>query len=142
MAFQPKKDDFLGEWRLHKMMTSLDGMALGRFDGKARIFENETAGDYIYHETGQFFLGDDAYHAERRYLWAFRDGEIAICFEDGRPFHVMNATFEDRHYCGNDIYDVAYQLLDLPNAWQSEWRIQGPRKNTIISNSYKRVFNE
>jgi len=135
----PDLMDFEGDWRLMREIVQLGGPE-ARFEGMAR-FVPDGAG-LSYREAGRLLIaGQVPVRAERRYLWrAGGPGMIAVAFDDGRPFHRIDTTAptpRDRHHCGHDIYDVAYDFGGWP-AWEVRWRVTGPRKDYVMRSDYRR----
>lgn len=67
----------------------------------------------------------------RAYLWLTVSAGIAVCFDDGRPFHEFalgESGPSAMHLCGADRYDVVYDFADWP-VWTTTWEVAGPRKD-------------
>lgn len=89
----------------------------------------------ICRERGRLNMpGGHSFEAERCYLWRFGPhGLVRVLFEDGRLFHEFDPqepSTEQVHYCGDDIYRGSYSVQG--QAWQSCWKVQGPRKDQVI----------
>ena len=97
------------------------------------------AGGLRYHERGDLILpGGQRMAGERRYLWRAQGTQIAVDFDDGRPFHVFDpADPRAHHACPPDSYDVRYAFGDWPR-WQAMWRVQGPRKDYVMESLFAR----
>lgn len=133
-------DDFLGEWRMVRVIVDAHAGQDGHFGGVARYTTNDSG--LHYHEEGRLRLGDGpAMVATRDYHWT-RDGDgIAVLFADGRPFHRFAATTGTAgadHLCGADLYRVAYDFADWPN-WSSDWTVTGPAKSYRMRTAYSRA---
>ena len=131
--------DFEGHWTVARRIADRHGAQSGRFEGRARLAP-EGCG-LAYHETGMLHLGPAAtFRAERRYLWRFEEGAVAVRFADGRPFHRFvpkgQAAGTD-HPCGADLYRVEYDFTGWP-AWESRWRVTGPAKDYEMVTFYTR----
>ena len=131
--------DFAGEWTVARRIADRHGAQSGRFDGVATLTPQADALAYL--ERGTLHLGPAAtFHAERRYLWRFEAGTVAMAFADGRPFHRFvpegRAAGTD-HPCGADLYRVAYDFTGWP-AWESRWRVTGPAKDYEMVTLYTR----
>lgn len=135
----PALEAFEGDWRVSRVIRHARGPD-ARFEGTAR-FVPDGAG-LIYREEGELVIaGQVPMRAERRYLWrAAPDGAIDVRFDDGRAFHRIapgESAPEDRHYCGPDTYDVAYDFSAWPD-WTSRWQVRGPRKDYEMVSVYRR----
>lgn len=98
----------------------------------------------VQHEVGELRVARaaTALSAERKYLWQEQRGDapaqIAVFFEDGRPFHSFDpalATPAASHDCPPDVYEVTYDLSAWPQ-WQATWRVRGPRKDYLSITHY------
>lgn len=120
--------DFVGAWRLEKVIRQQDGMA-GRFAGEAVW---DAAGNYCEH--GLLHFGDGpGFRAERRYIWR---APLAVYFEDGRFFHDVPPLGGTAHHdCAPDTYRVVYDFATWPN-WRALWTVTGPRKSYEMICSY------
>lgn len=131
---------FRGGWLLERDILDLDSEWIGRFEGAASF---EPSGETLhYREEGRLrFGGLEAIKATRSYIWTFPGGaEIAIRFEDDRPFHdfrFRQDRVEASHFCDPDQYDVAYDFGSWP-LWKAEWRVEGPRKDYRMVSTYRR----
>ena len=132
----PALQDFLGFWRLERVIVPAQGPA-ARFTGQARFTPEGAA--LRYHEEGELTLpGAAPMRAERRYLWRAEGEEIAVFFDDGRPFHRFSpAAPAAHHWCDPDDYRVRYDFAAWP-LWHAEWRVQGPRKDYTMRSEYRR----
>ena len=132
----PALQDFLGFWRLERVIVPAQGPA-ARFTGQARFTPEGAA--LRYHEEGELTLpGAAPMRAERRYLWRAEGEEIAVFFDDGRPFHRFSpAAPAAHHWCDPDDYRVSYDFAAWP-AWSAEWRVKGPRKDYTMRSEYRR----
>lgn len=77
--------------------------------------------------------------AERRYLWHPVGAGFDIYFDDKRFFHRfdLDVSATAAHWCDPDTYDVAYDLAGWPE-WRSTWRVAGPRKDYMMTSTYRR----
>lgn len=134
---QPQLHDFLGEWRLERLICPAEG-AQARFSGRA-VFTPEGAG-LRYVEAGELALpGATPMRAERSYLWHAEGERIVVRFADGRAFHHFSpAAPEAAHWCDPDDYRVRYDFTLWP-AWHAEWRVRGPRKDYTMRSDYSRA---
>ncbi len=133
----PGLDDFLGQWRLERIIDDRRAGERGRFDGTARI-----TGDGVraaYDETGLLRLpGRPPLTATRRYLWSAGAAGLEIAFADGRPFHhVPAAGGAAAHDCPPDRYAVVYDFSAWPD-WTAVWTVTGPAKDYVAHSRYRR----
>ena len=137
MSFIPKLDDFIGEWRINRVIEDRLAMQKGRFEGQARFTPHGQALDY--REEGRLWLGSgSAMTAVRDYIWRDEGGRIAVDYGDGRPFHTFDpAEPAARHICTPDDYRVRYDFARWPD-WQAEWTVSGPRKDYTMVSRYFR----
>ncbi|SIO24969.1 hypothetical protein SAMN05444722_1020 [Rhodovulum sp. ES.010] len=132
----PELADFIGLWRLSRIIEDARAGHLARFEGQARL--SEGAGGLVYAETGALRLpGQPAFTATRRYLWRAGAAGIDIFFEDGRFFHAIRPGTAPKasHDCPPDRYAVAYDFAHWP-LWSSRWRVTGPRKDYVMVSRY------
>lgn len=124
-----RPEDFLGLWRLERIIDDRLSGKTGRFEGTARLVPQ---GDgLLYHEEGMLRLGEGTpLAAHRSYLWRWEGDAVAVSFTDGRPFHRFRpagtAAGTD-HPCGADLYRVLYDFTAFPR-WTAQWDVAGPRK--------------
>ena len=120
-------EDFAGAWRLSRVIVHDDG-ARGAFEGTATLAPDGAG--LRHHEEGLLTLaGHPPIAAHRTYLWRPAPEGVAVLFEDGRPFHVIDLSGprpEATHLCGADTYRVTYDLAAWPE-WSAAWRVTGPR---------------
>lgn len=131
--------DFAGRWRLSRRITEAQGDE-SWLEGQAHFTPQ---GDTLaYLETGVLHVPDTApLQAERRYLWRREGAQIAVQFPDGRLFHRFDPALshpEAEHACAPDHYAVRYDLTVWP-AWQTLWRVNGPRKAYTMVSCYRRA---
>lgn len=119
--------DFAGLWRLTRHVAHDDG-ARASFEGRATLAPDGAGLRHV--ERGRLSLpGRPPMTATRTYLWRPAPEGVAVLFEDGRPFHVIDLSTprpEAIHPCGADVYRVAYDLTAWPE-WSAAWRVDGPR---------------
>lgn len=132
-----KLSDFEGRWRIARVIEDRTLGRSGAFEGEARLAPG--SGGLIYDEAGLLrYPGATPLRAERRYFWTQAGASIAVCFEDGRPFHVI-AGGQTRpgatHECAPDTYRVAYDFANWPD-WTAEWTVTGPRKDYTMRSAY------
>lgn len=167
MSILPQLSDFIGEWRLERVIEDrLSGQA-GRFSGRAQFTAiaaglerkelgpnrnslqeraiSDKGGSFkaphalAYHEAGELRMGaGPALMAERRYLWHAEGGQICVDHADGRPFHAFDPKApQARHWCDPDDYQVCYAFGRWPE-WRVKWVVTGPRKNYTMTSTYSR----
>jgi hypothetical protein len=133
-------DGFAGRWRLTRQIDDRKARQIGGMEGEA-AFVRDGQG-YLYSETGVLRLPDQPpLTATRRYIWAELPGMVEVRFADGRVFHrfeLGKLTAEATHDCPPDMYQVCYDFNAWP-AWQSEWRVKGPRKDYIMVSNYTEI---
>lgn len=101
--------------------------------------------DYLEH--GQFHLLDGrTLDAQRRYIFAERDGGFAVLFAEDPPrlFHNValarsgpNLVGSATHRCADDSYDSRYEFRD-DGSFIVEHRVRGPRKRYVMLTRYSR----
>lgn len=133
----PELRDFLGLWRLSRVIEDARAGQVAQFEG--RVVFTEAAGGLVQSEAGTLHLpGQPPMTATRRYLWRPGAARIAVFFEDGRFFHdiVPGPVPEATHDCPPDHYHVAYDFTGWPG-WSNRWRVTGPRKNYTMTSHYR-----
>ena len=130
--------EFAGQWLADRTITDqLSGQVI-RFEGTVDFRAGQ--GAWIWDEDGALVLpGQAPIRATRRYLWRAEGDEIAVFFDDGRPFHVIGSGMAPtaHHDCPPDSYDVSYDFTRWP-LWSARWRVTGPRKDYISDTAYRR----
>ncbi|GAA5067967.1 DUF6314 family protein [Roseibacterium beibuensis] len=127
--------DLVGRWQLSRVIEDARAGLTGHLEGRA-VWRPD--GDGLrQEESGLLHYGAAApMRAERVYLWRAEGTDLAVFFEDGRPFHRIGpGRAGDRHWCDPDTYDVTYDFTDWPR-WGSVWRVSGPRKDLIIRSRF------
>ncbi|MGJ8622196.1 MAG: DUF6314 family protein [Yoonia sp.] len=133
--------DFQGEWSIKRQIVDHLAGQDGTLVGQAVL--TQTDPDQLdYAEAGTLTLATGAQMtAVRRYLWTFGRDCVAVCFDDGRPFHSFvpdgHAAGTD-HPCGADFYQVRYDFTRWP-AWSAVWTVTGPRKDYVMTTHYARI---
>lgn len=130
--------EFAGVWCLSRTIDDQRANIRGEMHGTCK-FLPETHG-LRQVEMGVLRYGDaPPMQAERQYLWSNEAGQIVVQFSDGRPFHSFSPKndAEADHLCGDDLYQVQYDFKNWP-VWTSRWRVQGPRKDLIITSRFER----
>ena len=133
---------FEGLWNIRRDILDLDSEWLGRMEGQA-VFVADGPDVLLYREEGRLkFGGLEDIQATRSYRWYFgADGQIAVTFADGGPFHEFRyrrGRAEASHYCDPDLYEVAYDFTAWPD-WRAEWRVEVPRKDYRMVTVYRRA---
>lgn len=138
MSLQP--DDFVGTWRISRVIEDALHKSAAQFDGQADITKGAQA--WHYAETGQLRMTpSQSFTAERQYIWKPAGAAIDVYFEDGRYFHQIALTQDcgadnhAAHWCDPDHYEVSYTFVRWPK-WQATWRVRGPRKNYTMTSIY------
>lgn len=131
-------EDFLGRWRLTRVIEDALTGTQSRLNGHATIERHET--HWIYQERGVLVLpGGQEMQAERVYFWHVNGARIEVTFDDGRAFHgfSLNGQHQAEHWCDPDQYDVVYDFEAWPK-WRSTWSVSGPRKSYCMVSDYCR----
>ncbi len=134
-------EDLTGRWRVRRRIEDRLAGAEARLDGVAN-FARDGSG-LTYREGGRLTLpGGQVLETHRCYRWRFGPGDqITVHFEDGRPFHHIDATAPERqvvHPCGEDLYRGHYGV-EAGWAWSSVWEVKGPRKDQRLVTTYRRL---
>ncbi|TDT74901.1 hypothetical protein BDE40_1620 [Litoreibacter halocynthiae] len=138
-------DQFEGDWQLARIIEDRRNDIEGRLSGTAN-FTRVGPLELLYAEEGELVYGQQAAMlATRRYIWRGFEGEhagkIAVEFEDGRPFHLIELDRlmpDDDHHCDPDFYHVSYDFSRWPQ-WESIWRVVGPSKDYRMISRFQRV---
>ncbi|KYO51041.1 DUF6314 family protein [Tistrella mobilis] len=126
-----------GLWRLAREIPDQ-----GRMSGEAVFTQGDDRRALQYRETGTLELPDGRrLDVFRAYTWRLLgDGRIAIDFADGATPGARFVTLDfaadeagglqaaDSHLCGADLYEATIRL-DLPQAFSTDIRVRGPRKD-------------
>ncbi len=106
------------------------------------VFTPRVEGELVYVEEGELSFGSQPpMAATRSYIWSRTDEGIAVQFEDGRPFHVIDGQKlmpDANHHCDPDLYHVSYDFTSWPD-WRAIWRVVGPKKDYRMMSEYKRA---
>ncbi|GFE65852.1 DUF6314 family protein [Litoreibacter roseus] len=152
MTRVPALEEFEGTWSLSRVIEDTQADVTGRLSGTVNFLPKPDG--LIYEEQGTLVYGDQTpLTATRRYIWRpehtmmkVEDGpdrpvtNIAVLFDDGRPFHVIEthrSMPDDNHHCDPDLYHVSYDFTRWP-VWTSTWRVVGPKKDYRMVSTYKR----
>jgi hypothetical protein len=135
-------EEFEGHWTLHRTIDDRQGRQTGDFRGTA-TFSFVESGKLRYHEAGGMRFGTDGpvFRAERKYEWQFGEKDVCVVFDDGSAFHSFVPSGQvpgTTHLCGDDLYEVTYDLRDWP-VWTATWKVVGPRKDYTSVSSYERA---
>ncbi|MEY3002874.1 MAG: hypothetical protein RLZZ491_50 [Pseudomonadota bacterium] len=127
--------DLRGGWQLSRQIVDhragVTGTLTGRCDWTPDGLGLRQSEDGMLH-----FGSAPPMPASRVYLWRAEGHDLAVFFEDGRPFHRLGpGQWADRHRCAPDLYDVAYAFGDWPE-WTQRWRVTGPRKDLTIESRF------
>jgi hypothetical protein len=127
--------DLEGRWRLTRRIEDFRTGQTGMLEGTCRWLPDGHG--LRQEETGILHFGDaPPMQASRVYLWRQDGADLAVFFEDGRPFHRLSDRLSDRHLCDPDTYDVAYDVARWPD-WTQSWRVTGPRKDARIVSRFQ-----
>ncbi|MGH9103876.1 MAG: DUF6314 family protein [Acidimicrobiales bacterium] len=141
---QPMPDTMgflLGDWLVRRSVEDLRNGVTGSFSGRARV---RSAGECraIQDESGTLVTGGRRLASRRRTLYVGeREGAVAVRFEDGRPFHLLDLRtggWRAEHRCGEDLYLGAFAVLSA-QGWQVTWLVTGPRKHEVVSTELWRL---
>ncbi|WP_341861837.1 DUF6314 family protein [Gymnodinialimonas sp. 57CJ19] len=131
-------DALKGRWRLSRVITDYRADMTGRFEGEAMWRPFDDGLEQV--EEGTLRYGAAApMQATRRYLWRSEGADLAVFFDDGRPFHtVPKAAEEALHDCPPDTYRVRYTFADK-DQFSTLWRVTGPRKDMLLDTTFTRI---
>ncbi|UWQ97534.1 trigger factor [Rhodobacteraceae bacterium M385] len=131
-------DALKGRWQLSRVITDYRADLTGRFEGEAAWRPIEGGLEQV--EQGVLRYGAAApMQATRRYLWRSQGAELAVFFDDGRPFHtVPEEGKEALHDCPPDTYRVRYSFKGR-DAFSTLWRVTGPRKDMLLDTTFTRI---
>ncbi|WP_051167385.1 DUF6314 family protein [Actinoplanes sp. N902-109] len=99
--------------------------------------------ELCYAEDGELRFGEHRGPAYRRLRYRERaDGRVAVHFEDGRDFYVLELSdrqqWDADHLCGPDLYTVS-GLVTGPDAFTERWHAGGPAKDYDLITDYRRI---
>lgn len=129
-----------GNWEVDRIVIDRALAMTGGLQGQA-TFRHRAAG-LLYEEHGTLTFGEHHGRAEQSYLYEFPEGDrrASVRFRDGRAFYELDLSRGQdhvRHVCGTDVYDGVFIALSS-TAWQSEWKVSGPRKAYDLLTTYTR----
>ena len=154
---------FSGQWSFTRTIRCADSFAeiariengSARFD---RVEDLERKGELLYSESGKLRMnGKESYlDVTRQYLYRSmtEESKMNVYFfnvhnesEHLKFFHTLHfrqdkegiglrATAE--HLCIKDLYKVDVRLHN-PFVFETRWEVRGPRKNNIISTTFKKM---
>ena len=131
-----------GDWAFRRLVFegAAAGMPSASVEGMLSM-QPDGNGGLVAEESGTLRLGEGGtFAARRRTLWSVAAGQIALRFEDGRPFHDFDPALPQpraRHLCPPDLYRVSYDFTRWP-LWLQAWRVRGPRKDQRIRSLFAR----
>lgn len=133
-------DDFLGRWRLDRVIHNRLTGEESRLEGEALM--RPEGSDMAYHEEGKLeHPGQPPMIATRDYVWQADGDGIWVFFADGRPFHRFSLGLkmpEAHHHCPPDMYHVTYDFTRWPR-WGAIWTVRGPHKDYRLRSTYTRL---
>lgn len=136
--------DIAGVWAIRRTIRPH-----GRFTGLAEV-RAMGGGAFAWREAGDLRLaGGAVLKAERRYIYHVgpEPGAIVIRFDDGPGagellhrfvFDGAARTARHRHPCPPDVYDAKMTLIGA-DQFRLTYRVSGPRKDYVMTSSYRRV---
>lgn len=139
MSDGPQLTDFMGIWSIERRIDDRHGGTWMQFSGQADF--NHSGEGLAYVEHGRLTMpGQPEMLAERRFFWRAEPHGIAVIFDDGRPFHVIETGLHPaaRHDCAPDVYQVHYDFAAWPE-WRAVWDVTGPRKAYRMVSAYRRT---
>jgi hypothetical protein len=155
-----------GKWRINRFINGV-----GKLDGFA-LFEKCKNNELFYNENGQFTFDDSlkSFEASQKYIYKYInqtkddkiEDDIHVYFHNladetnSRLFHKFGpckmqnfVTFNDIHYCGNDIYHVTYEFTkdSIDNILRENdkfefiitYDVKGPKKNYLSKTYFKKL---
>jgi hypothetical protein len=130
----------LGRWELDRLVVDRAAAMSGGLQGHASF--TSVPGGLLYKERGTLTLGQHRGPAEQTYLFEFpeSDAQATVHFRDGHLFHSLDlrdGQDRARHECDPDFYEGLFIAIS-PTAWQSEWKVRGPRKDYDLVTTYTR----
>lgn len=129
---------FEGCWQLDRLVKNAVGpdMAL---KGEA-LFAPQDGGVLLTERGTLQVAGQPPMQGEQRYIWRQSGAEIATFFADGRAFFRFSPVGQvaAAHWCSPDQYDVVMDFTDWPQ-WQATWTVKGPRKDYVMTSTYRRA---
>jgi len=146
MVKLPELKAFEGRWHLSRVIEDRRAQSQGQFEGSA-LFAPQAGklGVLEYFETGEMsYAGQPPMAASRAYIWTQGPSGIAVLFDDGRPFHVIEDARrapDAVHHCDPDLYHVCYDFSQWAAGWRAVWRVQGPRKDYRMVSEYRRIMS-
>ena len=130
----PQPADFIGVWRVRRLLIDHFGSAHLNFTGQARIEADAVT------ETGLLHGRRGTMEARRFYRLAMDAAGIDILFADGSPFVRLGLSASQRvhHQCGSDLYQGRF-LFRSRDCFAESWRVSGPRKRYTSLTRYARI---
>lgn len=141
-----------GTWKLQRHLG-----VQGHMQGIAH-FQPCGEGTLHYQETGKVIMNHGkVFAAHREYAYVYDQHTIAVYFwnvAQQRPdrllhklqFHTIQIAnpllvATGTHKCVNDIYQAHYLFVD-PQQFRLAYRVQGPRKDYMLTSHFKKVINK
>lgn len=140
-------DLLLGRWSIERRIEPG-----GQFSGLAS-FTQRSADSLLYRESGRLVLDNGTVlDAENSYVYALRNGAIAISFgegpSEGKHFIAISLPADwtadfpivsaDRHVCRLDTYAAAFRLENV-DLFAMTYVVQGPAKGYVSQSMYRRL---
>lgn len=142
MANLPQLSDFTGNWNISRLIDDKKSNQTGTLEGTARLEPGGYESGLIYREEGTLDFGESSkMEATRVYLWQSHARGIAVHFQDGKDFHIIELDRfmpDAQHFCAPDMYHVSYDFTHWPK-WRAVWRVQGPKKDYRMTTDYRRA---
>ena len=124
-----KIDRLLGQWRIHRTITSENGEVLGRMEGIGEFIPDEEGALYreeVAHTTdkGQIF------QAKKAYRYSGNKSGLKIYFhgeEQNRLFMTLGKDLQGEMWCKKDHYHQRWEVFGQGHI-RMECKVQGPKK--------------
>jgi len=137
---------WVGVWGIDRRFEFETPGAPARFLGQATV-RRVAPKRYLYEEEGFVEGSGTLIHATQRYWLRPGEGSLEVSFagEGELPFTSLrpaeNGGLVGTHVCGPDRYTGSYRTAG-PDAFEVEWRVEGPRKRGAIRSTLTRATDE
>lgn len=140
--------NFEGAWSFTREMSSHDGTSKGSAIGKAN-FDKVKDNLLVYHEEGIATFYPDNTRTEffRDYTYSLGAHMITLHHQGGQQHGELYQSYTlhenkllaiENHFCGPDIYQGLYELID-EDIFSLTTHVEGPNKDNIIKTKFQRM---
>jgi hypothetical protein len=137
-------DSLSGDWRFKRSIE--ENHEVLEAHGKAS-WVLESSGSLLYSENGYLSIEGQSYPFSRSYRYVLKGDAVEIYFVGHRNYLFQSVSLVEKegaligkgeHPCGDDMY-LSYYRFELPNSLCIRHKVNGPKKNSLITTHYAKL---